>query len=93
MFDHEGTVVVSAMCKLTAVVFEHLDIIPPMDVDQRVSYTQCILRGSVLKNYKLVLVECKKSAEELTGDKWDLGVLKGLSTEDFWDWAKKDGIE
>ena len=81
------------MCNLTYVVFENLDIISLMDLYQRVAYMQCILRGSALQNHKTVLAECKQSAKELAGDKWDLGVLKGLSTDDFWDWAKKDGIE
>ena len=36
-FDHEGPTVVSAMRNLTSGVFEHLDIIPPMDVDKRVA--------------------------------------------------------
>ena len=80
------------MCKLTSGVFENLGITPPMDVDQRVAYTQCILRGSAIKNYNAVLLECKQSAKKLAGDKWDLGVLKWLSTEDLWAWAKKDGI-
>ena len=26
------------------------------------------------------------------GDKWDLGKLKCLSTDEFWYWAKKDSI-
>ena len=30
--------------------------------------------------------------KDLVGDKWDLDVLKELSTGDFWTWTKKDGI-
>ena len=30
--------------------------------------------------------------KDLAGDKWDLGTLKELSTDDFWAWAKKYGI-
>ena len=64
------------MRNLTSVVFEHLDITSPVDVDQRVAYLQRILRGSALKNYKAVLVECKQSANDLMGDSWGLGALK-----------------
>ena len=39
-----------------------------MDMDQRVSYTQHILKGSALKKYIEVMVECRQSAKELTGD-------------------------
>ena len=45
-----------------------------------------------LKIYKLVLLDCKQSAEDLTGYKWNLGELKGLSTDDFWAWDKIDEI-
>ena len=30
--------------------------------------------------------------KELTGDKWDLGDLKGITTEYLWVWANKGGI-
>ena len=83
-FDHEGPALVNAMRDLTSGMFEHLDITSPMDVYQRVAYTQQIIRGAALKNYKAVLVEYKRSAKELAGDKWTLGVLKGLSTDDLW---------
>ena len=29
-------------------------------------------------------------AKELAGDEWNLGDLTGISTEDFWTWAKTD---
>ena len=48
MFDHEGPIVISAMRDLIAVVFEHLNITSPMDVDKRLAYTQRILRGAAL---------------------------------------------
>ena len=63
-----------------------------MDVDQRVAYMQRILGVSVLKKYKAVLLECKQSSKDLAGYKWNLGELKGLSTDDFWTWYKSDGI-
>ena len=80
------------MCDLTVGVFENLDITYPVDVYKIVAYMQLILRESALKNYREVLTECKKSERELTGDKWDLGELKGLPTDDLWAWANKDGI-
>ena len=80
------------MRDLTIGVFEHLATTPPMDVDKRVDYIQRTLRGYNLKKYKAVLEECKKTVKDLAGDKWELGALNGISTDDFWDWAKKDGI-
>ena len=44
---------------------------------------QRILRGDFINKYKADLLECKQSAKYLAGDKWNLGDLKGLSTEDF----------
>ena len=71
------------MRELTSKVFEHLEITSPMDVDPRVAYMQRILRGGALKKCRVFLLECKRSAEEIAGDKWDLGKLKGLSTDKF----------
>ena len=92
-FDHECPTVVSAMRDLTAGVFEHLDINSPMDVDKMVAYTQRILKGCDPKKYREVLVECRQLAKELSGDEWNLGKLKGLSTDDFWTWVKTDTME
>ena len=69
MFDYEGPVVNSAMCNLTVRVFEHLKITFPMDVEKRLSYTQRILRGAVIKKYRAVLVECKHLAKDIAGYK------------------------
>ena len=33
---------------------------------------------------------CKQWAKEFVGDEWTLGNMNGLSTEEFWTWAKKD---
>ena len=71
------------MCDITSGLFEHIETTYTMDVDQRVSYTQCILRGAALKNYKAVLVECNQSANDLAGDSWYLGELKEISTDNF----------
>ena len=91
-FDHEGPTVFSATRKLTSGVFEHLVITSPLDVYQRVAFMQLILRGSVLNKYKAVLLDCKQSSNDLAGDKWNLGDLKGISTDDFWTWDKCDRI-
>ena len=80
------------MGKLTKGVFEHLEIASTMDVDQRVAYMQCILIGALLKKYKAVLLECKQSAKDLSGEKWNLGKLKDISIQDFWTWAKSDEL-
>ena len=80
------------MHNLTIGVFENLDTTSPMDVYQWVAYTQQILRGAVLKNYRAVLLERKQSTKDIAVDKWDIGELKGLSTDDLWDWTKKDMV-
>ena len=82
--------VINAMRDLTVGVFEHLEIILPTDIYKRLAYTQRILKVSALKKYQEVLVTCKQSAKDLTGDEWTLGDMIELSTEDLWTWAKKD---
>ena len=42
---------------------------------------QRILRGAMLKKYKAVLLECKKSAKDIMVEKWNLDKMNGLSTE------------
>ena len=37
-------------------------------------------------------MECKHSVKDIAGDKWTLGDLKAISTEDFWDWVNSDGL-
>ena len=89
MFNHEESSVINAVRDLTSTVFEHLEITYIMDVYKRLSYTKLILRVSVIKKYKAVMMECKHPSKDNTGDKWDLGALKELSTDDFCIWAKK----
>ena len=60
-----------------------------MDVKKRAAYTQRILRGAALKNYKAVLVECKQLAKDLVGYSWNLGKFEELSTDNLWTWDKK----
>ena len=38
-------------------------------------------------------MDCKELAKDIAGDKWTLGYLKALSTEQFCTWAKIDGLE
>ena len=90
MFDYEVPIVNSTMRNLTVRVFEHLNITFPMDVENRLSYTQRILRGAVIKKYREVLATCRQSAKELVGDECTLRELTGLSVEYFWTWAKTD---
>ena len=49
-----------------------------MDVDKIIKYMQRILRGTLLKKYKRVLVECKELAKGLSGDQWTLVPKKDL---------------
>ena len=84
LFDHEVLAGVSAMLDLTSRVFERLETTSNIDVDKRVAYMQCILRGAALNKYNAVMLECKQLAKYLTVDKWTLGDLKGLSTEVLW---------
>ena len=84
MFDHEGPALVIIMHDLTSGMFDHLDITSTMEVDQRVSYMQRILRMDAPKKYKAVLLEYKQLDKDLAEDKCTLGDLKGLSIDDFW---------
>ena len=69
---------------LTDGLSEHLYITSPMYMDQRVAYTQLIIKGFVLKNYREVMVGFRQSAKELAGDEWNLGKLAGLCADYFW---------
>ena len=54
-----------------------------MDVDTRVSYTQRLLRVSLIKKYKTILAECKETARGIGGYQWKLGEAKYVTTEQF----------
>ena len=58
-FNHKVPAVACVMRNLTIGVFEHLEIAPPLFVDEKVNYMQRLLRGLALKKYKKILVECK----------------------------------
>ena len=80
------------MSDLTSGVFGNLGITFTMDVYQRLSYRQSILRGAALKKYKTVLLQCKQLAKNLAGDIWTFGNMKELSTDKLWSWDKSDRI-
>ena len=63
-----------------------------MDVDQRMAYMLLILIGTALNKYNAVLLELNQSEKDLAGDKWTLGKMKGLSTDNLWTWIKIDGV-
>ena len=66
--NHEVPTVVFEMRNLTVGVFEHLEITSTIDLDTIIAYTQLIFRGSALKNYREVLVECRQLAKKISGD-------------------------
>ena len=37
-------------------------------------------------------MDCNHPAKDLVGDKWTVGKLKGISTDNFWTWDKRDGV-
>ena len=61
--DHLGPAVLHAMQDLTSGVFEHLQITSRLDVDKRANYMQCLIRGSTIKKYKAILIECNEIRE------------------------------
>ena len=81
------------MHDLTSGMFEQLGMTSFMEVEQRIAYTQRILRGAAFKKYKAVRIECKYIAKDLAGDKWNLGNLRVIFTELFWTWDKSDGLD
>ena len=76
MFDHEGPTLVGVMCDRNVVVFEHLEITSPMDVDKRIAYMQCVLKGSALQKYGGV----RRNSLEIIGtsENWQ-GCLRRIS--------------
>ena len=55
-FNHEGPELVNAIYDLSGDFFDRLEINSPTDVYKRVAYTQRIIRGYMLKNYKAFLL-------------------------------------
>ena len=81
---------VRAMYDLKVGVFEHLEITSPMDADQRILYTQRILRGTDIKKYKQILEGCKVPIKGISRDQWALVVTKDVTTEQFCTWEKTE---
>ena len=54
-----------------------------MDVDNRIKYMHHIIRETVLKKYKHVLLGCKDLAKVISGYQWELGVTKDVTMEQF----------
>ena len=64
-----------------------------MDVDLRIEYIERTLRVPELNKYQQVPSEYKEATKGLSGDQWSLGLAKGVSMEQFWNWAKVDAID
>ena len=73
-------------------VFGHPEITYVMYIYLRIKYTERILRGTELKKFRHVLVECKESDKGLSGNQWSVGSEKSISMEQLWTWAKMDYI-
>ena len=50
-----------------------------MDANNKISYTEGILRVSVINKYRQVLDKCKYSAKGLSGDHWNIESAKSLT--------------
>ena len=68
---------------LTGRVFEHLEIISPTDMDKRIAYTQCILRGAAIKKIPRGLGDMPTVVKYIAYYEWTLGDMKRLAAEGF----------
>ena len=73
--------------------FLHLYITANLDLYIRVKYTEYILSGSALKKYCTVFLECKELGRSYSGYQWTLRAFKEVIMENFYTWAKTDGLE
>ena len=87
-FYHEGPTVINAIRYLTVEIFEHLYITSKTDIDKRVNYTERILAGPALNNYREIFLVCKETENFYSGYQWDLVEAKDISMDNFGDWAK-----
>ena len=53
---------------------------------------QCILSGTMLNKYKLVMLGCKELEKGVYGQQWTLVETKDVTMEQFWAWAEVDFI-
>ena len=75
---------ISKMLYLSVGVFEYIEITPVMDIDLRIKYTESILQGPAIKNFRQVLVECKDSEKGLYGYQWSIGWTNDVTMKQFW---------
>ena len=67
---------INVMWDITVGVSENPYITSRMDLDLRIKYNECILRGPVLKKILQVLLESKEWENWLAGDQWSLSLEK-----------------
>ena len=56
---HYGAKVVLSMKVLNFDIYEHLDLLSTLDLDQRFNYLDSILKGTTCKKFKSVVPRCK----------------------------------
>ena len=66
---------------LTVVVFQHIEITSPMDVDKSIKYMQRIFRVTALNKYKQVLAGCMVFAKSLTWEHCSLVATKDVTID------------
>ena len=72
MFTHEGPSIVNAMHDLTIGIFEHLNTTTWTDIDIRVTFIECILKGAALKKFTVLLPTFKENIALEVGGNWTL---------------------
>ena len=87
-FNNTGLTVVRVMHDLTVRLFEHQETTSPTDSDQRIAYTEWIIRGAALNKYKIILEECNDSVKEIAGDHRKIGPTKDLTMVQLWSLVK-----
>ena len=72
MFEHEGPCIVNGVHELPVGILEHLNITPWSDVDIRVNFIDCILKGAALKKFTVLLPTFKENIALEVGGNWTL---------------------
>ena len=83
----------NAMRNITVWMFEHLEITYKLDVDQRVKYTNRILKGPAIKNILHNFWIERIQLSIFPWNQWTFGIAKEISMEKFWVWYKSDGLD
>ena len=91
-FDHEIPDVINAMHNITVGVFKHLEIASKIYPDQRVNYTERILRVLALHCFQQFLLACKEEYRGLDENVWTLRAAKIVTMEQSWVWDKVGGV-